>query len=140
MYKKPIFKSIALVFATSLTLGANAVSAKDICAGTAYSGNTEAQGACPAVCEGTKATFNGQWTNQASNVEAAGCQAGVSVCGSNIGDICADVAYNGNDEAQAACPAVVEAVRTFNGNWTNQRSNVELAGCKPVTQSVCGCG
>ena len=130
---------IALVFASILTLGAQSASAKDICAGVAYNGNKQAQAACPAVCSGTDAKFNGQWTNQASNVAAAGCSAGVSVCGSNIGDICSGVAYGGNDEAQAACPAVVKAVRTFNGNWTNKASNVAAAGCA-VGVSVCGCG
>ena len=129
----------AFIVALFMSFGVQTASAKDICAKVAYSGNTAAQAACPAVCAGTNAKFNGQWTNQASNVAAAGCKAGVSVCGSNIGDICAGVAYNSNDEAQAACPAVVAAVRTFNGNWTNQASNVAAAGCQAGV-SVCGCG
>ena len=66
---------LALVAACIMTFGAQAALAKDICAPIAYSGNAQAQAECPAVCAGV--TFNGQWTNQASNVAAAGCTAGV---------------------------------------------------------------
>ncbi|MEM7359398.1 MAG: mannan-binding protein [Pseudomonadota bacterium] len=115
--------------------------AKDICAHALYNSNDEAQEACPAVCERTDAKFNGQWTNAYRNVEAAGCNPGQeSVCGSNIGDICAGVAFRDNEQAQQACPKIVASVREFNGNWTNNAQNVRLAGCKVGYESVCGCG
>lgn len=127
---------LATAAAAVLLALASQASAKDICAGTAYMNNDQAQAECPAVCASVE--FNGQWTNQASNVAAAGCS-GVSVCGTNHGDVCADQAYGGNDQAQQMCPSVVATYQAFNGNWTNQAENVAAAGCS-AGQSVCGCG
>lgn len=130
--------SVLILF---IALGSQVANAKDICAHTQYNSNSEAQKACPGVCAGTEAKFNGQWTNAAKNVAAAGCNPGQeSVCGSNIGDICAGVAFRDNAQAQKSCPEIVGAVRQFNGNWTNNPHNVSVAGCKVGYESVCGCG
>jgi hypothetical protein len=130
----------ALLNSSISTAGTNhtCMVSKNVCTDTGYANDAAAQAACPAVCEGGSATFNGNWSNQKLAVSAAGCTAGVSVCGSSIGDICADTRFKSNDAAQAACPSIVGATQIFNGQWSSEASIVAAAGCS-ADVSVCSC-
>jgi hypothetical protein len=116
--------------------------AGDICAGQLYSDNAEAQMLCPAVCSDVELVFNGNWTDDPTNVSAAGCTAGSeAVCGCSAPEIDECVTANGGCDALTTCTNTVGS-RTC-GDCPSGYTGDGYSGCADIDECAVnngGCG